>query len=64
MVEWEREWAYEGGTSGAAVYNAGPMLENDSEAVTEEDSRMLRSCADWGFGRFLRTIPGRWTAVS
>lgn len=41
MVEWEREWAYEGGTSGAAVYNAGPMLENDSEAVTEEDSRML-----------------------
>lgn len=41
MVEWEREWAYEGGTSGAAVYNAGPMLEDDSEAVTEEDSRML-----------------------
>ena len=41
MVEWEREWAYEGGTRGAAVYNAGPMLENDSEAVTEEDSRML-----------------------
>ena len=41
MVEWEREWAYEGGTSGAAVYNAGPMLENDSEAVTEEGSRML-----------------------
>lgn len=41
MVEWEREWAYEGGVRGAAVYNAGPMLENDSEAVTEEDSRML-----------------------
>ena len=41
MVEWEREWAYEGGARGAAVYNAGPMLENDSEAVTEEDSRML-----------------------
>lgn len=41
MKKWKSEWSYEGGVSTSVLYNAGPMLLDDRDGATEEDSWML-----------------------